>query len=556
MSNAHWRTAHGGAFTAGILLSLWLGTAAVPTDGITLSVDAATGRRPIDQRIYGMSYAPAASVAELRVTVNRWGGNATSRYNWQDNATNRAADWFFESVPDGGANPGESADTFISDTKRHGGEPIITVPTLDWVAKAGPNRTKLASFSISKYGPQTSADFQWFGDAGNGVSTTTRQPITGNDPRDAHVASDPHAQQKWVRHLIDRWGRAASGGVRYYSLDNEPSLWHVTHRDVHPTPATMNEVLDRVTRYAEMIKDVDPGAVIMAPEEWGWLGYRYSGYDQQWGSRLHWLFLPDRLQHGGRDMLPWLLEQLRLREQNTGRRIVDMLTVHFYPSGGEYGDDVSPPMQRLRSRSTRTLWDASYVDESWIRERVELIPRLRRWVTEAYPGTQIGITEYNWGASGHISGATAQADVLGIFGREGLDLATYWVNPPSGSPTYNAFRMYRNYDGRGSAFGETSVFAASSVPDRISVFGALRKNDGALTIIAISKQEGTASVPVTIKVAHFSGAAAQAWQLAAGTGISRVKDPKWDGETLSTNVPAQSVTMFVLAAPSAQTARP
>ena len=58
-----------------------------------------------------------------------------------------------------------------------------------------------------------------------------------------------------------------------------------------------------------------------------------------------------------------------------------------------------------------------------------LIPRMKNWVATYYPGTKIGITEYNWGAEGHINGATAQADILGIFGREGLDLATRWTTP-------------------------------------------------------------------------------------------------------------------------------
>ena len=50
------------------------------------------------------------------------------------------------------------------------------------------------------------------------------------------------------------------------------------------------------------------------------------------------------------------------------------------------------------------------------------------------PNTPIGRTEYNWGAENHISGATAQADVLGILGREGVDIANRWVTPASSTP--------------------------------------------------------------------------------------------------------------------------
>ena len=92
-------------------------------------------------------------------------------------------------------------------------------------------------------------------------------------------------------------------------------------------------------------------------------------------------------------------------------------------------------MQLLRNRSTRSLWDPNYVDESWIAStginggKVNLINLMKNWVNTYYPGTKIGITEYNWGAEGHMNGATTQADIWGIFGREGLDLANRWTTP-------------------------------------------------------------------------------------------------------------------------------
>jgi len=70
------------------------------------------------------------------------------------------------------------------------------------------------------------------------------------------------------------------------------------------------------------------------------------------------------------------------------------------------------------------------VDQTWINDTVKLIPRLRGWAdTYYFPGTPIAITEYNWGAESHINGATTQADIYGIFGRENLDMATRWTTP-------------------------------------------------------------------------------------------------------------------------------
>ena len=134
----------------------------------------------------------------------------------------------------------------------------------------------------------------------------------------------------------------------------------------------------------------------------------------------------------------------------------------------------SPPTpSSRRNRSTRALWDTNYVDQSWINSIIKLIPRMRDWVATYYPGTKIGITEYNWGAENHINGATAQADILGIFGREGLDMATRWTTPDASTPTFKAMKMYRNYDGNKSTFGDTSVFAGGPNPDNIATFAAL-----------------------------------------------------------------------------------
>src|SRR5213079_2156078 len=116
-----------------------------------------------------------------------------------------------------------------------------------------------------------------------------------------------------------------------------------------------------------------------------------------------------------------------------------------------------------------------------------LIPLMHEWVNTNYPGTQIGITEYNWGAENDPNGATAQADILGIFGREGLDLATRWTTPPTGSPAYEAIKLYRNYDGKGSAFGDLSVQVSVPNPDNVSAFAAMRSSDSVMTIAVINK---------------------------------------------------------------------
>ena len=307
----------------------------------------------------------------------------------------------------------------------------------------------------------------------------------------------------------------------------------------------MDEMRLRMLDYASQIRAADPNAKIVGPEEWGWSGYFFSGYDQQYGSQHGWSFLHDRANHGGADYLPWLLAQLKL----DGRHLLDIFTVHYYPQGGEFSNDTSTTMQLLRNRSTRSLWDPNYTDQTWINDKVMLIPRLRNWVNTYYDqGTPIGITEYNWGAESHINGATTQADILGIFGRESLDIAARWTTPDATTPTYKAIKMYRNYDGNQSTFGEVSVSASGPNPDNVAVFAAQRTSDTALTVMVISKYL-SGSTPVSIALSNFAGTGtAQVYQLTASNAINRLTDLSFTGSTVALTVPAQSITLLVLPA--------
>jgi len=533
----------------GLLFLASAGALIAQNPAVTISIDASANRHSISPNIYGVAYGDSTTLPQLNVPLNRLGGNNTSRYNWQVNADNRAADWYFESIGYTSAAAGEVGDTFISSSKSANAQAMITIPMVGWVAKLGSNRGKLAGFSQAKYGAQTGNDWQWFSDAGNGILSSTGQPVAGNDPNDADVPADSTFQQAWAQHIVSKWGSANAGGLRYYILDNEHSIWHSTHRDVHPSGATMDEIKTKILDYAAKIKTVDPAALVVGPEEWGWSGYLLSGYDQQYGSLHGWSVMPDRNAHGGMDYLPWLLSQLKQNTVAGGLLPLDVFTVHYYPQGGEFGSDTSTTMQLLRNRSTRSLWDPNYVDQSWIGTQVQLIPRLRNWVNTYYvAGTPIGITEYNWGAESHINGATTQADILGIFGREGLDLATRWTTPDPSTPTFKAIQMYRNYDGAKSVFGDTSVSASVPIPDNVSAFAAVRSGDGALTVMAINKYL-SGSIPATLSLSHFTaGTAAQVWQLTSSNAIQHLANVPVSNGVITAQLPQQSITLFVIPA--------
>ena len=533
---------------------------------ITISVDAALNRHAIDLRIYSVAFADSATLTDLETPINRWGGNATSRYNWAISTSNHARDWFFENIPDtaplGGAN-GESADLFIQPTLAAGAKPIITIPMLTFLPNV---RDYGCGYSVMKYGPTINCcdaiDAPFHSDCGNGFHNGVALKNL-NDPHDVATLYPATHQANWVQHNVDTFGPASTTGVKYYALDNEPGLWDSTHFDVHPAYTTYDELWSKTQTFGALIKSRDPSALVSGIEEWGYLGYFFSSSDSNQHSTA------DKDSHGGLYHVDYLLTQARNYEQTQGIRVFDIASLHIYPQGDhaqqifEYrpwdaAEEIQIATKQLRNRSTRSLWDPAYVDESWIPDIgidsgiVRLIPRLRDWVNKDYPGTKIGITEYNWGPDAQandndMSGATAQADVLGIFGREGLDLGVRWTSPRAGSTSYNAFKMYRNYDGAHSKFGDLSVSAVAPDPDNVAAFAALRSTDRNLTIMIVGKNF-TDTTPVTVNVANFvPSRSAEVRQLtAANTFAAPTTLAANPGPSYMLNVPPSTITMLII----------
>lgn len=536
---------------------LFISFVAWGADGPALSVDASAARRPISPDIYGINdYGNTGLNSELRVGVTRWGGDSTSRYNWLNDSNNAGSDWYFTSFPSGIKRPdllpfGSMFDQFVDSNLRNGSRAMGTIPVLDWLPS---RRVEMCSFSVAKYGPQQQVN-PYNKDCGNGLKPDGKTQIV-NNPADVGTRVDETFAADWVRHVVSRYGTAADGGVSLWSLDNEPEWWMGVHIDIHPKPATYDEMLERGVRYAKVVKSVDPTALVTGPVPSGWMSYFYSAADfiAGWNSHSPWRYDTnpvDRKAHGNVPFLDWYLQQMRQYEEQNGVRLLDYLDVHGYitPTGIAFGKP-GGGSDALRLTSTRALWDPNYLfKDDTITAPPRLVPRLREWVANNYPGTKTAITEYNWGAFDDITGAIAQADVLGIFGREGLDLATLWGPPTAAQPAAFAFRMYLNYDGLGGQFGSTSVQAATGDPDLLSIF-ASERSDRALTVLVLNKSTNDLSTSVSL-ASFTAGGTAEAYSYNSANlkAIVRVDDVAVDPAAgLSYTFPARSITLFVVRA--------
>lgn len=476
------------------------------TASVNVTVDASSHMHPISPYIYGVAFG-GSSLKSNNLTLDRWGGNTTSRYNWRlGSAVNTANDWYFENTNQGNTctTPGCAVDQMVKGDRAAKAASLITVPTLGWVAKDTILDT--CGFSVKKYGGQQETD-PYRPNCGNGV-TPSGQDITDNDPTDTSVPSTPADIKEWIRHLVAKWGTAAKGGVKFFAMDNEPELWYATHRDVAPNPLTYDGLYNEFETYASAVKSVDSSAMIDGPIPWGWSAYFDSSYDYLNHTES------DQQAHGGLAILPWFLKAVHAHDVETHHRTLNVLDIHFYPQGnGVFSGANDPTTDALRLRETRGLWDPTYTDESWINSNIDLIPRMDSWIKQYYPGTKLGISEWNFGNANSMNGALAIADALGIYGQEGVYLASYWTAPPAGSPGAAAFDMYRDYDGHDSVFGNTSVKTTSSNPGSMMAFGSLRTIDGHLLLMLVN-QEPDKQEDVHLSLTHFAaGSMAQVYTL-------------------------------------------
>jgi hypothetical protein len=500
---------------------------------VRMSIDCARGGGPISPLIYGIGPGDAEP---LGATGRRWGGNPTTRYNWTlGNTWNAGRDWFFRNL-DYSGKPGPEWERWLEENRRHGVASVITLPTIGWVAKD----TTSYSFPVALFGPQQAVAPE-NPDMGNGVGPDGKllKPLP---PERTSVPAPPEFIARWVAAVREK---DPSRNVRSYILDNEPTLWSTTHRDVHPDPVSYDELLDTTIRYGSAVRRADPRATIAGPALWGWTAYFYSAQDAVHGFALH----TDRLAHGNVPLLPWWLRKMREYEGRTGVRLIDVLDVHFYPQsdvglGAAGGTDAATAA--LRIRSTRALWDPSYVDESWIKEPVRLIPRLREWIAENDPGLGISIGEYNFGAEGHMSGGLAVAEALGRFGQNGVDSAFYWSSPLAASPAFYAFRAFRNFDGKGGHFLDQWVPARSDDP-LASIFVSRDAGGGHLVGVALNF-DPVAEAEASIELAHCGRlklGRVFSYQGAPG-GFVQTSPPMQDESSLRQQLPPYSMTVLDL----------
>jgi hypothetical protein len=425
-------------------------------------VDASSQGTPISSGIYGVALNSDESMQ--LAGLNRWGGDATTSYNWQNDAFNSGADWYCVNYtwtftsPSPDPSLTSASDQFIHYDITEKVDTLMTVPITGWVASMPtPYSAEQAQPDCGKaYGGT-------MGDSGKccvALGTTyDTQVDKGSTVLDTSFVST------WVQHLKSTFGSASGGGVKYYQLDNEPDNWQGLRKDIYPalyppgtncepfytTNASIGKSLDqdfkdRTIAYAKAVKSADPSAQVL-----------FMSTENAWDL----VALPNN--ECGNPAGPYsvdnsmtqaILTLAASEEQKTGERLLDCVDMHYPFPGKGLGD-------------TRALWDPTFEQYN----TPVIPPHIQGWINGTYPGTAKCVSEYNVpndggdGSTPDPTTAAQLADIFGMYGRLGYQVAAYWgsfVHNGVHLPIYNALAIYRNYDGNGGKFGGYSLGAASS----------------------------------------------------------------------------------------------
>jgi hypothetical protein len=517
---------------------------------VAMTINSSQQRKAISPFIYGSN----SSVITNR-TFDRSGGNRLTGYNWETNASNAGSDWFHSSdyyLTNGVANlpPGEAVRPMLQAAASAGRASLVTVPTAGYVSADASGTVEVSQAAPSSRWKQVEAKKSMIY-PGSPLSLSPNKT-------DGYVFTDEFVN--WAQQTKQ------AGQQVFYSLDNEPGLWSETHSRLHPSHPTFTEMRDKTIAHAAAIKDVAPNTLVFGGVGYGW--NEFTTLQDAPGavtSPSH----PGGDQSGEMHYHEYLLQQVRAAEVAQGRTLMDVLDLHWYPEaqgGGEriiWGNNpTSAAVVAARVQAPRSLWDPNYTETSWITQwgtwsgspgnpgPLTLLPRVQRDINDFKPGTKIAITEYNYGAGDHISGGVAQADVLGVFGEQGVFAANWWDLGNGANFVNSAFNMYLNYDGAGSNFGDTSILATTNNDASSAVYASVDANDPTKMIVVLINRTGSA-VSTNLSINHtLPLTLAEVYRLTSGSSnIAHLSDIVLSTPNLlSYNMPAFSVTTLELSA--------
>ena len=475
-------------------------TPAVPPPGtVTVTVTAGT-TQAISPYIYGVNGAsplsnqfPSGTSSSVPVgtAFDRFGGDRLTAYNWETNNSNAGADYLFENDAALATTPNSQASAVtqrITWDQAHGMWLLMTFQMLGLV-------------SADASGPTNSA-----GPPNNPGRFDSVQFAKGS----AFVINPTPASTVYMDEFAYNVNNSFPGVFTtstdpvFLELDNEPDIWYSTHPEVQTTTEiTAPTFITESISLATALKNQYVGAKVFGPAISGWTGLTVWAVSQP----VSWT------PTGANWMIDDYASSVHSASVTYGHPLVDIFDFHWYPQitdpvtggaiTGTNGTSLTNAQIQAIAQAPRSMYDSTFVENSWIPSTIaggaiNLLPRFNAKLAAANPGMQLAITEYYPGGGGHIAGTMAEADMLGAFGANNVFATNLWPLVTSFPAITGAFTAFRNFDGAGSNFGDTSVLASSSAIANVSAYVSTDSTHaGRVVMVLINRSNGVQNTTVS-----------------------------------------------------------
>lgn len=495
---------------------------------IDIFIDTSSDKKLISPYIYGIN--ESADLSGLKVTSIKQGSSRFSTYNWETNFSNAGSDWF--NTNDNALvsrytlkeqkAPGLAVDSLINTAVQYKIPYAVTTIPMCGYAAADANGPVLSE--------QNAPSSRWIPFIFKKSEPFSLTP----DLTDNAVYAD-----EYINFILNKYGKAdSSSGIRGYALDNNTGEWSLKQPSAHPGENTIEEFLNKSIQLSKVIKGLDEKALVFGGQLKNIDSYYNFNAAKDWSeysANSNWF-------------IDCYLSEMKKSSQSYGKRLVDVLDLYYYSEDTAVSDTLNvtectnnshEDCNFQRMQAPRTLWDSTYTENSRIgsefKQYTPLIPTVQASINKYFSGTKLAFSEYNFGGGNHISGAIAEADTLGIFGREGVYFAS--LNPSEGDISYQkaAINLFTDFDGNGTGFGNTSINAKTSDISMNSVYASLDNADEAvLKIILINKNPDsrqTANISINSGVLYNFGnvyaISPQSSKIQKKNDIKNIKDNKF-----------------------------
>ncbi len=504
------------------------------TDNAAYTVYADKKGTPISPYIYGIN--DVSGIAGGRYTVIKQCDVAVSAYNWETNFSNSGA-------KDGNANDVSLIKGYSSnlwDTPALYTEKLMTHAMRNRIDTRLVTLQMMGRVAADSMGVVSEDDFtsRW-----DDISFTKNDFYTTKpDPSDSVIYID-----EYLSYLVNKYSTASDGGINGYFLDREPDRWDENFPYTGLAPITPDELCSRSADLALTVKTIDGTALVFGPSLSSISGCIDMGTDSVWdkiasGSEYSWF-------------VDYYLAKMKEAGKKNGVRLLDVLDVHYYtaattPLGTAVIDGKDAYTDAYRMQAVRTLWDQNYTENSVTalqsKQYTPFIPTLQASIRLNYPDTKLSFSEYNFGGGENMSGAIAEAEALGTFAREGVYLACL---APGDVFDYQraAIDLFTNYDGVGSAFGDT--YLPSEGGDQLGALYCAKDKENRLTMVVTNQNQATfKNIKISINSAN-EYEIDSAYNIDRDTALINELDPDFfyvDGNVLDFAADPESAYMIVL----------